>query len=218
MYRNQSSPQRNHGVSLFILIGIVLVSQTRSFAYIKGSPHDFSGIAMTGSNGEVCRVCHVPHNGRSTEVPLWRASLFPVITYTLYSSDTLDATVNQPMVPTKACLTCHDGSTARSPANGCSMCHTKNQLGTDLSNDHPVSFIYDTALAQKDSALRDPKNTPVSSLGDKTIRDGMLYQDRLECTSCHDVHATKGDSSDPQAHLLLVKNDQSHLCLTCHNK
>jgi len=204
-------------IKFFILILFILNSRISLFAGITGSPHDFSVAHVTGANGEVCSICHVPHNSLSTELPLWRTNLSRINNYVLYSSDTLDATVNQPLAPTKACLTCHDGSSASSAANGCSRCHQKSSLGTNLSNDHPVSFLFDTALTQQDTALKDPATTPVAALGGKMIRQGMLYQDRMECSSCHDVHAAKGDSATAP-HQLLVNNQDDKLCLTCHIK
>ena len=38
-------------------------------------------------------------------------------------------------------------------------------LGTDLSNDHPISLGYDTALAVADGELRDPQSNP--HIGDR---------------------------------------------------
>ncbi len=221
----------------FILIIwiFLLFNNAKLFAYISGSPHDFSRAprmpykgagTMDHGEGEICKVCHTPHNSLSTEVPLWRGSLGTSgwsgtdITYTLYSSDTLDSAVSQPRASSKACLTCHDGAIATSSATDCLACHknfSSSGKNSILSNDHPISFIFDTALAQQDGALQDPASTPVASLGGKTIQGGMLFQNRLECPSCHDVHANKGDSAIAP-HLLLVANTQDKLCLTCHNK
>lgn len=206
----------------FILLTItfLLLMKLTLFAEITNSPHDFSKVTDVHGSGQICKVCHTPHNGRSNEMPLWRGRLGTYGTYTLYGSDTLDATVNQPLVPTKACLTCHDGAIALAPITYCTGCHKNSGHipgDRNLSNDHPVSFIFDAALAQTDGALQDPNGTVVSTLGGKTIRQGMLYQDRMECTSCHDVHATKGDSGTAPK-LLLVNNNKDKLCLTCHNK
>ena len=209
-------------LNIFILALFILFFQSKLFAEITGSPHDFSGVDSNHrGSGEICKVCHTPHNSNSAEIPLWWGSLSPR-GYTLYGSDTLDATVNQPLAPTKICLTCHDGSIASSQPVGCISCHKLVHDGgggdTNLGNDHPVSFRYDTALAKTDGALRDPGGTVVTSLGGKTIQEGMLYQDRLECSSCHDVHAKKGDSGAANSKLLLVNNTGSALCLTCHSK
>lgn len=223
-------------VKMFFLILLILNIQARLFAGIVGSAHDFSDTmrlrSTTHGIREVCTVCHAPHNGGTTEVPLWRGNLaqgdFPSdnprysFVYQLYSSDTLDATVNQPRAPSKACLTCHDGTISKGPVVNCRSCHyvpdsDLYRRNTNLTNDHPFSFTFDTALAQKDGALQDPAGTPVPSLGGKTIQRGMLFQNRLECPSCHDVHATKGDSATAP-HLLLVDNKNNKLCVTCHNK
>lgn len=203
-----------------IFLAVLIFSKTSS-AGIVGSPHDFSYAPVFPSDhgpGEICKVCHVPHNAGTTDLPLWRGSLGSNGTYTLYSSDTLDATVNQPMVPTKACLSCHDSTIGRGPLHGsCLDCHSFHGNTLNLAVHHPVSFTYDTTLAQADGALHDPSAATVPSLGGKTIQQGMLYQNRMECASCHDVHATKGDSTTAP-NLLLVANNRSRLCLTCHNK
>jgi len=216
----------SNGNRVLIVTIFLLSFQTALFATIAGSPHDFSGDTLRDTHGigEICKVCHTPHNAGSNLVPLWRGRLSSATTYALYSSDTLDATVNQPLVPTKACLTCHDGAIAKGPVTGCESCHYSSTRhpeypakNADLAKNHPVSFRFDTALAQQDGALQDPSVATVSSLGGKTIKEGMLYQDRLECSSCHDVHSAKGDSKTAPK-LLLVSNDQSSLCLTCHVK
>jgi len=214
----------------FIFILFLLFVPMRLFANIAGSAHDFSGRVVSHWNDdgyytvEICRICHTPHNAGSTEVPLWRGDYMSgwsgtEVAYTLYSSNTLDAAVNQPLAPSKACLTCHDGAIAMDHATDCFDCHKtfSNSKNTVISNDHPISFTYNKALAQVDGALNNPGETTVSSLGGKTIRQGMLYQDRVECPSCHDVHATKGDSATAP-HLLLVDNKDDKLCLTCHIK
>jgi len=116
-------------------------------------------------------------------------------------------------------------------------------LGTDLTNDHPISFTYNTALAQlKGSTLRDPTSsvTAVGGTGalqiyragdpahggTDTIAAQMLFTkpgagaaDQLECASCHEPHA-HGTSSDPTSNFpfLIKSNQKSFLCLTCHAK
>ncbi len=84
-------------------------------------------------------------------------------------------------------------------------------VGTDLSNDHPVSFTYDGALALADLGLFDPTNTQ-SGLGG-TITATMLQGGKVQCASCHDVH-----NSANLPNLLLKSNAASALCLTCHDK
>jgi predicted CXXCH cytochrome family protein len=180
---------------------------------IVGSDHDFSGEAWNGS-GEICLPCHTPHNALSTLVPLWNHATSGA-TFTLYSSVTLDATVGQPSAASLACLSCHDGTVALDSFGGNTgttfIGGGGHNLGTDLSNDHPVSFTYDAALATTDGGLHDP-STVNSGLGG-TIDADLLLGSKMECASCHDVHNAAGLNG-----LLRIDNAASALCLTCHDK
>jgi len=188
-------------------------------AGITGSKHDFSSNSWN-TTGEICRVCHTPHNATSTIVPLWNHAL-TTAAFTAYSSYSLNAAVGQPSPSSKACLSCHDGTIALDSfggAAGSNFISGSPKLGTDLSNDHPVSFTYDAALATADGGLYDPTLKTVGALGGKTIAAGMLISgNKVECSSCHDVHRGKGNSVTA-GRLLLVNNTGSALCLTCHNK
>ena len=210
-----------HFFGVLSLAAVMLFYATSSFATIVGTAHDFSssgGVLDHTSGQQICKMCHVPHNAGSVEVPLWRGTLQSHGVYGLYSSPTLNATVSQPSGPTKACLSCHDGTIAMHPVQGCSDCHGRDGPAlVYLAQHHPVSFTYDRGLSIADGALRDPSTTAVPALGGRTIQQGMLNQNRMECSSCHDVHAAKGDSATA-AKLLLVENTKSKLCLTCHNK
>ncbi len=188
---------------------------TTSFAGIVGSAHDFSAEAWSG--GRICIVCHTPHNADTSisEAPLWNHEL-TTATFTLYSSPTLDATLGQPGGASKLCLSCHDGTVAIDSfggATGTEFITGAALLGTDLANDHPISFTYDTALATQDGELFDPATAP-SGLGG-TIDDDMLFEDMMQCASCHDVHNTVSEGNQK---LLVIDNTGSLLCLTCHDK
>jgi predicted CXXCH cytochrome family protein len=184
---------------------------------ILGSAHDFSSQAWN-LTGELCKVCHTPHNGVTTipGAPLWNHAL-STATYTVYTSSTLDAIVGQPNGTTKLCLSCHDGTIALNnfvgnPYFGADVFATGAALlGTNLTNDHPISFLYDAALASTDGELFNPV-TKLSGLGG-TIDADMLFNHQMECASCHDVHNGTGIS-----HLLVKTNVASALCLTCHDK
>ncbi|RME95795.1 MAG: cytochrome C [Verrucomicrobia bacterium] len=203
-------------VQLTVVASAVLALGTLSArAGIAGSAHDFSGETWN-SSGEICIVCHTPHNANTSvsNSPLWNHDV-TTATYTLYTgSGTLDATLGQPSGVSKLCLSCHDGTVALDSFGGNTGSTTiagDAKLGTDLSNDHPVSFTYDANLASTDGGLFDPSTTN-SGLGG-TIADDMLFNGQLECASCHDVHNDAGNS-----HLLVKDNSGSALCLTCHDK
>ena len=196
------------------LFAFIAVSQF-GFAQITGSAHDFSAATWNTSNQEICIVCHTPHNATTLpDAPLWNHAL-STATYTLYASGTLNATMGQPDGSSKLCLSCHDGTVAIANyggvTNGTVFMTGTNLVSTDLSNDHPVSFLYDAALATADPGLRNP-TTALSGLGG-TISANMLISGKMQCSSCHDVHNGAG-----VAGLLLKSNTGSALCLTCHNK
>jgi predicted CXXCH cytochrome family protein len=200
---------------------------TAAFALITGSAHDLRGdIADPTANTEICQVCHTPHNaldtGATDASPLWNHEVSAELAYTLYSSGTLDAVdVGQPDGISKLCLSCHDGSVAldnyggaTGGANTIDTIDARLDFDTDLSNDHPISFTYNTALNGADAGVHDPSTTGSGITAN--IDDDMLFgigNDQMECASCHDVHDYEGND-----YLLLVSNTNSVLCLTCHNK
>jgi hypothetical protein len=213
-----------------VLISLVLAASFAgvSFAGIQGSVHDFSGFVFSG--GQICVVCHTPHNGELVEnAPLWDHEL-STASYTIYSSPSMTATVNQPNGTAKLCLSCHDGTVAVDSFGGATgnmfidAFAADANLTTDLSDDHPISFTYDDALATADPALFDP-TTKMVTIGNGgltktgTISDVMLDNNVLQCSSCHSVHndyvvedVASGDK------LLKISLGGSGLCLACHNK
>ena len=213
---------------MFSIAMVFAVGLSRfSFASIVGSPHDFSGFQATG--GQICVACHTPHNAESNAAPLWNHEM-SIATYTVYSSPSMQATVGQPSGSSKLCLSCHDGTVAidafgGNPGSFTFPAQSPNNLGTDLSNDHPISFTYDDALAVSDGGLYEPTNTVVtigsgSQTRTGTISDVMLEGGtELQCQSCHSVHndfvALDVSSAGK---ILKISIAQSTLCLTCHNK
>ncbi len=203
-----------------VTIAVVFVFMGTSFGQtpgtgITGSDHDFSSSGWSG--GEICIVCHTPHHADNTvsDAPLWNHEV-TTATFTPYSSSTLNATVGQPDGVSKLCLSCHDGTVAidnfGGTTNGSNMINGNELIGTDLSDDHPVSFTYDATLASADGGVYDP-TTANSGLG-STIDSDMLTDNKLQCSSCHDVHNGPGAADK----LLVMSNANSALCLTCHNK
>lgn len=196
-----------------ILVAILLLAAAPVMAQnIAGSAHDFSSDTWN-STGEICQPCHTPHNATGTDAPLWNHGVTSA-TFTLYSSSTLDATMGQPAGVSKMCLSCHDGTVALDSfggVTGSTNITGTDLVGTDLTDDHPVSFTYDTALSTTDGGLHDP-STANSGLGG-TIAADLLFGGSMECSSCHDVHNASGLTS-----LLVKSNAASGLCLTCHNK
>jgi len=189
---------------------------------IAGSAHDFTGSAWSG--GRICVACHTPHKSDMSvaDAPLWNHTN-STQSYTLYSSVTTNATIGQPGGISKLCMSCHDGTVAVDSfggATGSTMIKSINNLGTTLADDHPIGFAYNTALATADGSLYDPSVKMItigsgSQTKSGTIAAVMLYNNKLECSSCHDVHNTFTVGSTG---LLKVAQAGSAVCLACHNK
>ncbi|MFQ5524479.1 MAG: cytochrome c3 family protein, partial [Acidimicrobiia bacterium] len=132
------------------------------------------------------------------------------MTYRLYESSTLEAALNQPTGSSRLCLSCHDGTLALgnvrvSPGRARFVLGPltgRASLGTDLSDDHPISFVYDSALAIRRGQLADPHSLP------RPIRLDETHQ--LQCTSCHNPH------EDRNPKFLRMDNRFGALCRACH--
>ncbi|MFT5122626.1 MAG: putative CXXCH cytochrome family protein [Kiritimatiellia bacterium] len=213
---------------LSVLAGFAVmatVAQGQGTAGIENSGHNFGIASWNTDTQEICLPCHAPHgNGFPIDgMPLWNhePTTQTFIPYGVtYNSDTLDAIVGQPEGASKLCLSCHDGTVALDSwtrhAGSTFMGFGPGTInhwafGSDLGTTHPLSFTYDTALANADGELHDP-STIVPELG-KSITDALLFNGKMECSSCHDVHNAAGHDA-----LLHIENIGSALCLTCHDK
>jgi predicted CXXCH cytochrome family protein len=203
-----------------LALGALFVLSTAATALgqgqIAGSLHDFRDDAWAGDtgggDGDFCVVCHTPHTTSSATAPLWNHDL-TTETFTMYTSDTFDGgALVAPDGESLVCLGCHDGQTALDSYGGTSGTTTMNDIllsnansivGTDLRNDHPVSFSYATSEAA-DNTLNPSSNANVAAL----LRSG-----KVQCASCHDPHGVPGLSS-----FMRVDNTASALCTRCHNK
>jgi predicted CXXCH cytochrome family protein len=216
--------RRRHGgaarlklLSFLVAAGAALAAQADS---VVNSVHNLSvngpGTIKATSEKGVCIFCHTVHDA-SGVTPLWNHSM-STSNYIVYSSSRLTAmglTIPQPNGSSRLCLSCHDGTVALgSVTSGAADIQMQNgvttmpvgdpsNLGWNLSSDHPISFIYDSALANKDPDVNDPAH-----LVTKAVR--MDSQNRLQCTSCHDPHNDQFDN------FLVMDNTGSALCLVCH--
>jgi len=199
-------------ILLFVLfVPVIICSQS-----IVNTVHNLSvngpGTVKANSESEVCIFCHTPHNS-SPRKPLWNRE-DPGLNYTLYNSSTIQAEPGQPDGASILCLSCHDGTIALGSvlsktepivfeSSVTTMPVGTANLSTDLSDDHPISFIYNTALAATDGELVDPGSFsgPIH-----------LENEKLQCTACHDPH--KNLYHD----FLTVTNQNSDLCIHCHQK
>ena len=200
-----------------LLAAILLALALPVWAGLATSKHNLSvsgpGTVKAAAEAQSCIFCHAPHNA-SPVAPLWNRSN-PGTSYTPYASSTSVARPGQPTGASLYCLSCHDGTIAlgdvlsRSSRIGMAgglttMPAGNSNLGSDLSDDHPISFTYTATLA----ATRGELANPATLTGKVKLDAGG----QLQCTSCHDPH------DDSNGKFLVVSNQASALCQTCHLK
>ncbi len=120
------------------------------------------------------------------------------------------------------CILCHSSTNPFAPDFSAFL------IGTDLRNDHPVG------VSLPDTNVFD-FNPPTGATGNVSFYDNnangrpdnnelRFYNSgqgfEVECASCHNPHGTaiSGLHGGPLIPSFMRVNDQSTLCLTCHNK
>lgn len=224
-------------IVILMVMSMVVWVKLPAFANGKGagivnSPHDFSKQAWN-TGGEVCRVCHAPHDEGMTSRrylngALWNHDLSSA-KYTMYDktvSTSLDGTVSaQPDGTAKLCLGCHDGTVALDSFDryaGSTRIDPDHQVpgftdGTnlDMRGTHPISIIYNNTA---DRNLRDPNSQQMGTSG--TIAS-LLDHGKVQCSTCHDVHDQNSVANTPllrAAQTTASGGTASGMCLTCHIK
>lgn len=199
----------------------LLAAQSVLGGSITESPHDFRGMGWNG--GRICVFCHTPLEfDAASPGAMWsdRGAPSP---YKLYNSPSVEATRLSPSGNSKVCLSCHDGAIATdrsSGATGSSLIPAAKNVENTLLNHHPVGFLYDREMTSSSGGLFDPgARTVTVGTGEQsrtgTITSTLLFDGRMECSSCHDVHNTFTVGTKR-----LVKSaiDGRTICLACHDK
>ena len=230
---------------------------------------------LTAGTAEICVFCHTPHaSNTAVKAPLWNKPTNGG-TYTVYDtsvSTTIDGQVDMKGV-SLACLSCHDGSqamdvminapgsggynaagarlvgatwTAAVGASGLLPVSVAN-LGTDLSNDHPVGIQYcgggwSAATSTSSGAggtCKDPDfkapatgtiggatawwvDSSVGVTGTREKTDMILYA-RAPTSFVGNYQpfvecASCHDPHSANATFLRIQNTGSAVCLACHSK
>ena len=181
---------------------------------------------------QVCVFCHTPHQA-APAAPLWNHARTAVTSYGVYASPTLNASdiadIGGGSDVSLLCMSCHDGTVAvnnlGNPPNDINANPTMGSgheldgsgriaasrpanMGSSLSDDHPVNFTFDAALATADAGLV----TPVSSSYVDAAHTVKLFGGKVQCASCHDPH------DNTNVPFLTKTNSGSQLCLSCHRK
>ncbi len=200
---------------------------------------------------------------------------YTVYTSSSLDANTIQGSLDQPGGSSKLCLSCHDGTLAignvnvlngqgsadvqgsqsipmtgtgpggtMPPGHGTATGFTRN-LGIDLSNDHPISLSYTSALADRDGELRRVDGTqrwPPSTGAVIGVREpgykpllpleptGPGGIGQVQCATCHDPHTRETDASKGNQKFLRQNRFQEEqplasfnaggdiICLSCHDK
>jgi predicted CXXCH cytochrome family protein len=242
---------------------VAIIAPTFAMAAISGSLHDLSPgnvnanvkSAAVGAGGtdQLCIFCHTPHRAGVTNL-LWNR--YSASVTAKWNSTTNKTTAGTPLpttvanigLPSKACLSCHDGSvaigavtnfggTARTitmqgtfQTGGQLNSGSANLLGVNLDGNHPVSVPYGAGNTYNGSAS-------AALSGDfQTAGVGVACSGAAFCASASGTgkqiplygagSGTLGiectSCHDPHlttnGKFLRVSNNASALCLACHVK
>ena len=179
-----------HSMWTLLVAALSVGCMSYANAGVVGSKHDMTsagaGQANTTVTDQVCVFCHTPHGSDiNAPVPLWNKVLGAPGSYSQYSTlqtPTFDSTEAPVGSVSLACLSCHDGTQAMDvvlnlpgsggfnaagapidPLTSSPMTGTPVPvLGTDLTNDHPISMQYGGGGA----LATDPDGAFAGTLGD----------------------------------------------------
>jgi len=210
---------------LFVAVILLAMPVGPASAGVEATKHNFSVLSSaavkTLTTTKICVFCHAPHNAAPSG-PLWNRQDSGA-NYNIYQSDTVVATMGQPTGSSKLCLSCHDGTIAigsllnltgvTGPANlpvtgpgvtaGKLTSASTAFIGTDLRDDHPLSFDY---------SLSYPANVEIKAASALPAEVKLDGNNMVQCTSCHDPHGTIYPA-------FMVKTlENGVLCEACHDK
>ena len=183
-------------------------------------------------------------DGNPGQAPIWNRRITDDTQFQLYEGSFSVPTGPTPSPISVACLSCHDGVSAtggvsavasndvhvviNTPGAGsvnalnpnCSACHPFAQpeggelypseawqIGADLTNDHPISINYNTSFEHTGGLGGEFEPAPLNGV--------KLFNGKVECASCHDVHA---GGIDFFLRGTTDNNSNSKLCKSCHVK
>lgn len=236
----------------FIVLLSLIVGIPAAYSGIATTKHNLSisgpGTVKATTEERLCVFCHTPHRAISDiagiSVPLWNHTLSSA-SYQLFGSDTLLSPTSpaiQPDGSSRLCLSCHDGTVAigsvvntgtslssitmQGTGGSGEMPAGLNNVGTDLSGDHPISIELNSSLiaakaTQCENNLvsfkicKPPAGSPVLLEKTNNRFGGVPSGVGVQCGSCHDPHE---DPVPGTTVFLRVgdKNNHSQLCSACH--
>lgn len=232
---------------LVLLAGAVLVGiagfsdegSAQGVTGIRNTKHNLSASGTAGNNktnqGEICVFCHTPHGSATTAAaPLWNKKLADPTSYTLYTSTTLDGTVDLTNSVSLACLTCHDGTQAMDTVLNDTGSGGYNSTGARMT----VSGATVTWSGTRVDTATGKLSAGIANLGTDLANDhpvGIQYAKSSEGTLDADFrtaskHATKAqwwvdtegvgtaNVRDKTDMILYTKADKPYVeCASCHD-
>jgi predicted CXXCH cytochrome family protein len=209
---------------------------------IQNTSHDlrrdgggaYIGSGSAASQERICNYCHTPHNKMTpeeaaaagiTRYPIWTQASTTVTLFQTYTR--VSDSIGQPGSVSRICLSCHDGSVAGNVYGyvpPVTIWNVKESQATDkvrirLTYTDNRSFHHPIGLDYNDVEQKDDEINPANSVLRGENKHGMtigdlLWDGKVECTSCHDVHNSNNEGSK----FTWVADYRSNFCLTCHNK
>ena len=210
-------------------------------------------VAQPGNNSLTCLSCHDGQTAMDSIVNMPGTGMYlasqttsqNVVFLNTWTNIGLDTTMHRGLNSTDSVASGYQlGNGTGSDNLGCMTCHSPEgyacaflgaacgndmrvmNLGTDLTNDHPVGVTFPAATGSGTDW-----NTPGGVKGTSLYFDVnantrmdkdevRTYSGQVECASCHDPHGVpdpaNGNIFKPT--FLRVSNANSAVCLTCHNK
>ena len=204
-------------VTVPLLAFVVVAASAFAQHSIVGTKHNLSasgpGTFKAATENQICVFCHAPHHGR-TQTPLWNRN-DSTASYLTYTSSTFQGTIAQPNGSTKLCLSCHDGTIAigsvvstnqelaMAGGNRFIPAGRSTHIGTNLRDDHPVSFNYANSRGGSGAGF-----VPAGAIPPPVNLD---HNGEMQCTSCHEPH------NNENGNFLRVPYRNGQLCLSCHS-
>lgn len=234
-----------------LLTGAGLLFSAAASAQIAGTAHDFSdGVGGAGGDawnttGEICVVCHTPHNayevgeggGSGTRGPLWNRTLSAVTNYSVYSgasrvgsfleTSTTGSQTTNPSGVSKLCLSCHDGTIALdSFGRTTGGAVNPGTAGNTIEDLRPNANIGEGSGTNGDLSDDHPvaftfptTDTEIVGFTGGFVTGATtplpLFGTGQDQMECATCHDVHGTGNDK---LLRVDNAGSGLCLNCHIK
>ncbi len=198
-------------VPAFFVFASLVMGQSfddmQSKSKIASTPHNLSANRESAAEANIltdyslCRSCHVPNKATAVE-PLWYRK-GSISTFDLNKEIELSDSHVHPLDPgSRNCLSCHDGSMARTFPHRGEQKHPQVNL-TAPEAQAPANYNM--------HLFNFPPSGREISRPDESSPLIMTSQNQVGCITCHDPH------NNEKGQFLRVSNEKSEICLECHH-